>query len=142
MPELLNASQYTSLTVALRGFERNLREAALWLSGSRPSGTLYHARLNMSPERWSAALSLIAEALEAIAQLADALGLEAADEDLGRKIVANMSIDWADLGDVSSARLSGYGAVDPRLGELLDPYVERLAQLALSIASLAGEKPT
>ncbi len=135
---LLNRSQYNELAIVLRTFEEHLREAASWLKSPSSSGILYEYSLQLSPERRLAVLSLIDEALAGIARLSATFGLRPASEDLGRRIAARMSIDWANLTDACSDKLKRFGDVDPSLGELLDPDLERLAALALSISSLVG----
>jgi hypothetical protein len=75
-------------------------------------------------------------ALALVAQLAERFGLPCVDEPLATRIAVAMSMDWAHLIDTTSGKLKRYGPVDPQLRESLDPDLERLAQLALSIASL------
>jgi hypothetical protein len=58
---------------------------------------------------------------------------------LGAAIDAQLSVDWANLSDVRAAKLRRYGEVDPRLADLLDADVDRLAQLALSLSTLGGD---
>ena len=58
------------------------------------------------------------------------------DESLTSQIAAKMTINWADLIDVGSAKLRRYGPVDPNLHRALDRDAARLADVALSIAAL------
>jgi len=78
------------------------------------------------------------EALDEIAVMARDLSLEPKPDDVKATIRGMMSASWVDLMDVRSVALRRYGGVDPRVELGLDPVVERLAQLALSIASLMG----
>ena len=139
MLDLLNRAQYVSLAIALSGFERNLRQAESWLRGESDQGVLFHASLSLSPERRSAALCEISTALQLIARLAKRFGLQPADEPLVNKISAEMSMNWANLINTCSGKLGRYGPADPRLRELLDPELENLAHLALSIGTLVRE---
>jgi hypothetical protein len=100
---------------------------------------LYRTPLYLSPDRRSATLSEIAAALEGIARLATRFDLQPVQEPLTNKIAAAMSINWANLADTCSRKQGRYGPADPRLRELLDPDLEHLAQLALSIGSLVRE---
>jgi hypothetical protein len=48
-------------------------------------------------------------------------------------IMAQMSASWADLVDSQSSRLMGYGQLDRQAAALIDPAVNRLAQLAAEL---------
>ena len=136
MTDLLNEPQRSSLAVVLRMFEEELRQADAWLDGSLDEGTLYRRVLHLPPETRAAAREKIAIALAQIAELAQAFGLEPQEQDLAATIAAAMSLSWASLCDTRSDKLRRYGDVDPRLEQALDPHVEGLADLALSLASL------
>ena len=111
----------------------------MWLQGQRATGVLYQTSLQLSPERRTAALAQVKEALEGITRLAERFDLQPVDEPLANKIVAAMFINWVDLTDTRSDKLGRYGPADARLRELLDPELERLAQLALKIGALVKE---
>jgi len=137
--KLLNAAQRSSLTIGLRAFEMHLRQVDAWLEGGEERGVLYRRTLNLSPEHRAAARTQIAAALAQITALAERFGLPVASEDLRANIAALMSVDWADLTDVHSDKLRRYGDVDSRLADLLDADIDRLAQLALSLAAVARD---
>jgi hypothetical protein len=140
MQIVLNRYQLQALAVVLRGLEQSLREADRWLRGEVfTTGLLYDARLQLSEERRKAALSQVAEALDIVARLGEQLALGSEEVDLGRRIAAVMSIHWANLWDVRSARLGRYGPTDPALATTLDPQVEHLARLASEIGALMSE---
>ncbi|MGQ9553218.1 MAG: hypothetical protein ACUVWR_03780 [Anaerolineae bacterium] len=136
MAGLLNDYQRNSLTAVLRLHEHQLRQAQGWLQQPPASGILYRPVLRLSAEQRQLALGHIAKALALVAQVAQDLALELVEEDLGAGMAADMVVSWANLLDVRSDKLRGYGAVDARLGLLLDPYVGRLAELALELASI------
>ena len=139
MTELLNTAQRSSLTVGLRAFEMHLRQADAWLRGEEERGILYRRGLNLPLEQRAAARAQIAAALAQIAALAERFDLAAVEDDLGAAIDAQLSVDWANLSDVRSAKLRRYGEVDPRLTDLLDADLDRLAQLALSLSTLGRD---
>ena len=139
MTELLNVAQRSSLAIGLRAFEAHLRQADAWLQGAEERGALYRRSLNLSPEQRAVARAQIAAALAQVTALAQRFGLTATEEDLGATIAAQMSVDWADLSDARSDKLRRYGDVDPRLADLLDADIDRLAQLALSLAALSRD---
>ena len=130
----LNDYQRNSLAAVLRLHEHRLRQAEEWLLQTPASGSLYRRVLRLSAEQRQLALGRIAEALALVAQVARDFALEPVEEDLGAGMAADMTVSWANLLDASSGKLGRYGAVDPRLGPLLDPYVGRLAELALELA--------
>jgi hypothetical protein len=140
MSHLLNTAQHTALAVVLCYFEQSLRQAEMWLQGQQTVGVLYQSSLQLSAERRAAMSARIAEALEGITHLAERFDLRPVDEPLANGIAAEMSVNWANLIDTRSDKLGRYGPTDPRLRELLDPEIGHLAQLALSIASLARQE--
>ncbi len=139
MIELLNTAQRSSLTIELRAFEMHLRQADAWLQGEEERGILYRRSIHLSPERRAAAREQIGAAIAQITVLTERFDLAAASDDLGATIVSQMSVDWANLCDVRSDRLRRYGEVDPELPDLLDADIDRLAQLALSLAALGRD---
>ena len=137
MTELLNTAQRNSLTIGLRAFEMHLRQADAWLRGEEERGILYRRNIHLPPEQRAVARAQIAAALAQIAALAERFDLAAVEDDLGAAIAAQLSVDWANLSDVRAAKLRRYGEVDPRLADLLDADVDRLAQLAMSLAAFS-----
>lgn len=135
MNDLLNPAQRNSLTIGLRAFEMHLREADAWLQGREERGILYRRSLRLSPERREAMRAQIAAALARVAALAERFRLAAAEEDLGTVIAAQVSVDWANLCDMRSAKLHRYGEIDPRLHKLLDEDIAVLALQALDLAT-------
>lgn len=141
MNDLLNTPQRSALTIRLREFEKALRQADTWLQCDEAAGILYRSGLCLSLESKANARQMIAAALGEIGELAREFELEAADNDLAATIAANLSMNWAQLCDAGSGTLQRCGEVDPRLAQKLDPHIERLAGLALSLASvIRGEK--
>jgi len=133
---LLSAPQHGSLAIVLRMFEEELRQAHTWLQSSLDEGTLYRRVLHLSPEARAAARQKIATALAEIAELAQEFGLEQQEQHLAAAIAAAMSLSWASLCDARSDKLKRYGYVNPGLGQALDPRLDHLAELALSLASM------
>ena len=136
MAGLLNDYQRNSFAAVLRLHEHRLRQAEERLRQAPTSDILYRPVLRLSAEQRQLALEQIAKALALVAQVARDFALELVEEDLGAGMAADMVVSWADLLDVRSDKLRAYGAVDPRLGPLLDPYVGRLAESALKLASI------
>jgi hypothetical protein len=141
-PDLLNPAQRSSLTVVLRAFEMHLRQIDVWLQGREERGILYRRSLNLPPALRAVAREQITEALAQIAVLVERFGLTATEDDLGPAIASLMSVDWANLCDTRSEKLRRYGEVDPCLADLLDADLDRLAQLALSLAALGQDVQT
>ncbi len=136
MTDILNVSQYRCIYLTLRTLEERLRQAAAWLQGAEEQGQLYQRTLKLSPERRALAQQQVNEALALLTDLAQTLGLEAETDEAAGHIRAALSVSWADLCDARSSKLQRYGAVHPGLAAVLDPSIERLAELALSIANL------
>jgi hypothetical protein len=117
-------------------FEENLRLTAAWLDGAEENGILYRRKLNLSPVQRQVAQQRVDTALETIASLAQKIGLEPEVEDPAGLIRGEMNVSWANLIDTQSRKLKRYGDVDPELKSVLDPAIQRLAQLAMELASI------
>lgn len=135
MSDLLPPGMRRSVIIILRNYEENLRQAKSWLLGMETYGILFQRKLNLLPERQQAALEQVDTALETIADLAQKAGLEPEVEDPARLIRAEMSADWASLSDILSRKTERYGDVSGELESFLDPTIQKLADLALEIAS-------
>lgn len=135
---LLNASQYRSVILALRLFEERLRQADAWLAGVPPEGVLYRYTRRLPPERVSEIRAEIAAALAAIADLAQRLDAQPEEEPIEQAAAALMSVSWADLCDVKIPRLARYGTVSGALEDWLDPRLDALGEQALRLAALFG----
>jgi hypothetical protein len=136
MNDLLNLSQRGSVVVSLKMLEENLRLTAAWLDGREDNGILYRRKLNLSPAKQLAAQQRVASALETIDILAKKIGLEPEVEDPAGLIRGEFSVSWANLIDTQSRKLKRYGDVNPELKSVLDPAIQRLAQLAMELASI------
>jgi len=136
MNDLLNPDQRRSVAIVLKMFEENLRQTAAWLDGAEANRILYRRKLKPSLARRQSAQHRIAAALEQIATLAKETGLEPEVEDPAGLIRGEMSVNWANLIDTQSGKLKRFGDVDPGLESVLDPAIQRLAQMALELASV------
>jgi len=136
MNDLLNPAQRTSVTIVLRNFEESLRQAEAWLQGAEANGILYRRKLDLKPAQRQAAQQRVTAALEIIATLAQAIGLEQEAEDAVGLIRGEMSISWANLTDTQSRKIKRYGDINPELESILDPAIQQLAQLAMELASI------
>ena len=141
MKSLLNPEQQSSVKIVLRMFEDNLREVETWLQGAEVNGILYQRRLNLPAAKREAVQQCVDAALEIIAALAQAIGLEQEVEDAAGLIRGEMSISWANLSDTQSRKLKRYGDVNPELESILDPAIQQLARLALELASIIEKDP-
>ena len=133
---MLNLPQRNALTITLRMLEAHLRQAAAWLEQPDSAGILQRSTLRVEPASAATARQVIEVALGEIEALAHEFGLTAVEEDRSATIAAMLSTDWAHLYDVRAGRLVQYGPVDPRLEQMLDPRLERLAQMTLRLAAV------
>jgi hypothetical protein len=140
MSDLLNPHQRGAVTIALRAFEEQLRQCDEWMQGRTEEGTLYRRRFFLSEERRTLVREQIAQALACIADLADQCSLSAQEEDAVAMLRAGLSASWAALCDVRANKLKRYGQVAPSLAQALDPSIETLIELSLSLArTLSGD---
>jgi hypothetical protein len=138
---MLNFPQRLALTVTLRLFEEQLRQADAWLQDSTETGILYRRELRLSPARRAAARQVVDTALHQIAAVTREFDLAAADYDPAAAIAGEMSVCWANLCDLRADKMKRYGPVDPGLTQTLDPYMDRLADLALLLSAVVRDNP-
>lgn len=142
MDDLLNKSQRRRITSRLQRLEEHLRQVNAWLEVTEETGLLYRRSLRLSPERRAAARQNIAAALEQIGELAARFNLARQEEDLAATINAMMRLDWCDLDGAYAHELKSCGEVDPRLESALDPHLDRLAGLVLSLPDIITGQPS
>lgn len=138
MEQLFNSAQRSSLTIGLRAFEMHLRQADACLQSEPEEGILYRRKVNLAPEQRAAIRAQIAVALAEIAHLARKFELTRFNQDFGASFAGQMSVDWSSLCDLSANKLRRYGDVNPQLAAQLDSDIERLIELASSLANLAS----
>jgi hypothetical protein len=141
MSDLLNPSQRGSVAVSLKMFEEQLRLTSAWLDGREENGILYCRKLNLTPARRQVARQRVAAALQMIANLAQEISLEQEVEDPAGLIRGEFSVSWANLIDTQSRKLKRYGDVNPEAKNVLDPAIQKLAQLAMELASIFISEP-
>lgn len=139
--ELLNPYQKTALTIVLRMFEENLRQALAWLDGRPIEGILYREEIHLAAPQRARARQRIAAALAEIAVLTQKAGLEPEIKDPSDLIRGQMGIAWANLVDSQTSKLNRFGAVNPEAGGVIDPHLQRLAQIALELTALFERQP-
>jgi hypothetical protein len=132
----LTLAQRNHLRVALKSFEQALRLAESWLEKGEETGFLYSRRLQLSEDKRQLAAQQIQEALDDIHCLVNQLQYEPREEDVGRIIIAELSVAWETLIDAESRGLKGYGKIDPKVAKVIDPAFEHLAQMAMQLADL------
>ena len=136
MNDLLNSNQRRSLTVTLRSFETSLRQTLAWLDGKSEEGILYRETLSLSAEKQVELRSTLGTALAEIATTSKMFELECEQRNAGDLIRSEMSVAWASLLDTQSKKLRGFGDVNPKLANVLDPHVLLLSNLAIYMANL------
>jgi hypothetical protein len=136
MNDLFNTYQLNSLLLTFRSFEEHLRRADGWLLGREENGILYQCKLSLSDGKRKAARKQIAEALKQIADLVNKLDLQPVGEDPSGLIRGQLTVSWANLLDTRSKKLVRYGEIDPHLADVLDPSIDRLAQIAIDLARI------
>lgn len=136
MNDLLNEPQRRRLTCTLRIIERHLRQVNAWLQITEEPGILYRRILPLSSERRTEARHCVTAALEQISELASMFNLVCQDENLLATIDAMMGLDHCDVEDTYADSMKSCGAVNPHLGPVLDPPLERLSKLVLSLSDI------
>src|SRR5579875_1187961 len=127
---LLNDSQRRSLSVTLQRVEMaawRLEEALT----QRNTPPLVLTRLtNLLDEQQQTAL------------LAHEYDLAVTEQNFARLVMAEFTLLWADLEDVRPQKLLRYGNVKPALHQFLDPQLQHLIHLVLTIDAVGSGRIT
>ncbi len=134
--QLLNENQKRSVAVTLRLFEERLAEVERMMT-VQERGVLYERVAHFTPRQQEQVRALIDEARQVIRDMAREFQLEREVQNPARRIFGLLSITWESLEELHSKPLRAYGAVDPRLPEVIDPYAEKLARLAVELRHAA-----
>lgn len=133
---MLNDSQRTSLSIALRLADQQLRAIESVLERPQENRVMYEIRDDLTPAMRQR-LPVLIEAVNAlIKELRDMLHLHREVAPASRQAFKGLPILWEVLQESTSARLRRYGEVDPRLGSALDPELKKLESLLMEMEEI------
>ena len=135
----LNDAQRRSLQNVLQSMEQLVeRSRSLRAEAQRPGedGVLIRRHAQLS-EPQCAELKLLEDStMEQLVALRDTFDFHPATQDLRHELHVHFSLLWADLVDEKPEKLVRYGAVDPVAAAVLDPVIDRLAELSEAFAAI------
>lgn len=134
----LTESQKRSLTSSLFLFEKALRNSAQLLSEENETGIFYSRKSHLSSEKRLLIQKRISQTLTDLSLFAKKMGLSITEESVESEIMADMSISWENIEECRSNRLQGYGNLDPRAVQLIDPAITYFAHTALELSGLVA----
>ncbi|HEX2915813.1 MAG TPA: hypothetical protein VH186_33940 [Chloroflexia bacterium] len=136
---LLNRNQKRSVEITLRRLEKLLGRIEREQDLPEEKGRLYrfYNSLQGEPEQ-ARLLELAGEGRSQLKELADLFHLQPISENRLDLYRGELNVLWESLIEIESARLKGYGSVNPHLGALLDPPVRRLTQLVVQMETIAS----
>jgi hypothetical protein len=135
-PDFLNESQRRSLEVTLRLAEKAFNRIEALLAPER-QGVLYHSCSSLTPAQEERARALAGAGRRQISELAARFHLQSVQEPVEQRLVAEFSAIWCDLEDTRPERLVRYGDLDPALTTTLEPAIQDLITVVLSIVETA-----
>jgi hypothetical protein len=130
---MLNEAQHRHLSVVLETTEQRLLNLQRQLKGDASAAKLLETENDLTGVQGALVGEKIAELLRLIASLSDRFSVTRRSWSLRQGLYATLSIMWADLQDVKAMALRNYGDTDPRLGEQLDPLIDKIADGLLEI---------
>lgn len=135
----LTASQRRRLTVALGKAEAALD--AVRHADVVPEGLRLSAESADVPDGFPGPLRALAEGLDAeLRSLADGLALQPLTSSRRRHLLSLCTTGAIGLYESRTRGLRGYGTVDPRMGEVVDPVLARLEIGLYQIAEALSER--
>lgn len=138
---LLNDSQHRSLCITLRRIELAAWHLEEQLTQHTSAPLVLTRPTNFLDSQQQEALLLLAQQVRReIAHLAQVYQLPAEEHDLARTLMAEFTLLWCDLEDVRPKKLTRYGPVAPAAHQLLDPPLQHLIRLVLTIDAVGSGK--
>jgi len=138
---LLTPSQIRALHSSLLIFEKALRNANRLLLEGEESGVFYYRKSKISSQTRDSIQRIIQSTLIELEEFAKMIGLKPLAESLESNIMGEMSISWESLEESRSKRMKGYGELDPRVKEVIDPAINHFAKIALDLCNLTMPGP-
>ncbi len=135
----LNRSQISSLSITLRHLEMAVESIDQLLEGDR-RGILKRTTTDLSAKRREAARQMLMAVRDEIQVLTAEFDLDVEVQNGLKIAVALLAHSWEGLEDARSENLRRYGAVDAALKDNLDPHIERLINLVLSLEQFISNK--
>ncbi len=136
--DFLTEPQKRSLTSSLFLFEKALRRADQLLSEEDETGIFYSRKSQLNPKKRQFIQQRISQTLNELAHFAKKMGLRSIEESVESEIMADMSISWENIEECRSKRLQGYGILNPRAVQIIDPMIIYFAQTAIELSDLVA----
>lgn len=132
---LLNEHQRRHYEVLLAGLEDSLDAIEGLIARTGPGEAAGSTRYesDLPPEFVDSIRPVLTELRARAARLARKLSLRGQSRSVARSIRAILVSEMVRLEDSTSARLRGYGAIDPRVTDVIDPDLRALHALLASI---------
>ena len=131
--QLLNPYQKNALRISLVLVEKGVFELDHLLSRGDHHGILFEIQNDLAEEAKSGIRQLIHEIREILREMKDRFQLDLEIDKNSRAIFGKAPLLWEIVTGTDARRLRGYGEIDPGLKDLLDPSIEQLSQLLLSV---------
>lgn len=131
--QLLNPYQKNALRISLVLVEKGVFELDRVLSSGNHHGILFEIQDDLAEEAKAGIRQLIHEIREILREMKDRFQLDLEIDRNSRAIFGKAPLLWEIVTNTDAGRLRGYGEIDPSLKDLLDPSIERLSQLLLSV---------
>ena len=133
---MLNDSQRTSLSIALRLVDQNIKKIETILEKPREVGVMYEIQDDLRPAMRELLPGKIEAVRALIKSLRDRFSLPREITPASREAFKGLPLLWEIIQEASSARLRRYGSVDARLGPLLDPELKKLETLVMKLEEI------
>ena len=130
----------TRLAISMQVLENRISEVEEIIKSTNRKKIMTEAVHNLSSWEKALILKRIDEIRGLINYIAKELNLEKRREETKSRILGSMTIQWANLEEIKSKRLRGYGEVSDELREFLDPLVDVIISLVNEICKIAGSK--
>ncbi len=130
---LLNPSQKDSLRISLMLIEKGILEVERVLYDGEHEGVFFRISDDLRQETKTGIRTLIEEIRVILREMKDQFHLGREINDKSRAVFAKVPLLWEISAGTKASRLRGYGEIDPRLKDLLNPSMERLGDLLISM---------
>lgn len=134
---MLNEAQQRNLRIVLCLIEEAMRAIERRLTRPEERGLMFEVRNDLAPDAVRALRQKLPDVYAIIEGLRDRFALPGEIRYAGREVLKGLPQFWVMLQESDSKGLRRYGDVDPALGPVLDPRINRLARLMIEMEALA-----
>jgi hypothetical protein len=133
---MLNEAQERSIHIVMRLIEEKMKSVERLLEQGDQQGVTFQVTQDLTPDMVRTLHATVPEVYALLKEICERFSLAAEIKPVSREVLKGLPELWVMLEESDSRNLGRYGDVDPRVGPLLDPAVQKLGNLMFQLQHL------